>query len=77
MIPSLNQINRMALGEEPHYPDDHEEKNWMILFPEDHHGYGSDAEGNVAVLLDEDNAREVKRLAEQIIERVEEADASE
>ncbi len=42
----------------------------MILYPEDYEGHGSDVTGNVALLLNEDNAREVKRLAENIIEEL-------
>lgn len=70
-IPAMNEITRQALGEDPEYPDDHESKRYMILFPEDYQGHGTDVAGNVALLLDEDNAREVKRLAEDILDDLE------
>lgn len=44
----------------------------MILFPDDYQGHGTDVSGNVALMLNEENAREVKRLAEDIIEDLEE-----
>lgn len=69
-IPALNEIRRQGLDEPPEYPEG-VEKKYLILFPEDHEGYGSDPEGNVALLLNEENAREVKRLAENIIEDLE------
>jgi hypothetical protein len=70
-IPALNQINRQTMGEEPKYPENHEELRYLILYPDDYEGYGSDIEGNVALLLNEQNAREVKKLAEEIIEMLE------
>lgn len=69
-IPALNEISRHALGHEPEYPDD-SDLHYLILYPEDYEGHGSDPKGNVALLLNEENAREVKRLAEEIIENVE------
>jgi hypothetical protein len=70
-IPALNEITRQGLDEEPEFPENHEELKYMILFPDDYEGYGSDVKGNVALLLNEENAREVKRLAEDIIEDLE------
>lgn len=70
-IPAMNEITRRALGEEPKYSKEDEDLRYMILFPEDYEGHGSDVEGNVALLINEENAREIKRLAEDIIEQLE------
>lgn len=71
-IPALNEIVRSTLGKEPKYPENPEDLQYMILFPEDYQNFGIDPEGNLAVLLDKENAEEVKRLAEKCIERIEE-----
>jgi len=65
-IPALNEIVCQGLDEDPEYPE--ETKKYMILSPDDYEGHGIDVEGNIALLLNEENAREVKRLAEVIIE---------
>jgi hypothetical protein len=70
-FPALNEIERQTLGEKPTYPENADEKYYMILYPEDYQSYGSDMKGNLALLLDEENAREIKRLAENIIEELE------
>jgi len=70
-VPAENEIARQALGEDAEYPDDHESKRYMILFPDDYEGHGVDVAGNVALLLNEENAREVKRLAEDILDDLE------
>lgn len=67
-IPSLNMITEQALGEPAEFPENHEQYQYMILFPEDYEEHGIDPKGNVALMLDEENAREVKALAEEIIE---------
>lgn len=74
-IPALNEIPRQAFDEDPEYPDNQDNLRYMILFPEDYEGHGIDVAGNVALLLDESNAREVKRLAEEIIESLEDENA--
>jgi len=56
---------------EPKFPDGHEDKRYIILYPDDYQGHGIDIEGNVALLVDEENAREIKRLAENVIEGLE------
>lgn len=68
-IPALNEIGT-ALGHEPEYPDDRD-LHYLILFPEDYQKYGRDPKGNLALLVNEENAREVKRLAEEIIGEME------
>lgn len=60
--PSMNVI-REQLGEEPKYPDDADEKRYIILYDEDHDGVGIDLEGNVAIMVDEEQAAEVERVA--------------
>jgi hypothetical protein len=70
-IPAMNEITRQGLDEPPEYPENSEELRYLILFPEDYEGYGSDVSGNVSLLLSEENAREVKQLAEEIIEDLE------
>lgn len=68
--PPMNAIMAQVTGEAK-YPEQHENKRYMILYDEDYHEHGIDMAGNVALLLDEDRAREVKRLAEEIIEDLE------
>ena len=66
-IPALNEVRVQTGTHEPVYPDEPEGKRYMILYPEDYEGHGVDVEGNVALLLNRENAQEVKRLAENII----------
>lgn len=70
-IPALNEIERQALDAEPEYTDEPDEKRYIILYPEDYDGHGVDPAGNVALLVNEENAREIKRLAENVIEDLE------
>lgn len=72
-IPALNEIRRQA-GKPAKYPDDPEDKRYIILYPEDYEGHGIDVEGNVALLVDEEQAREVKQLAEMAIQELEDND---
>lgn len=67
-FPALNEITRQTGSHEPKYPDEPRDKRYLILYPEDYQGHGTDVEGNVALLVNEDNAREIKKLAEEIIE---------
>lgn len=57
-----------APDEVPGYDGEPVDHCWMILYPQDYETDMRDAAGNIAVLMDEQQAREVKRLAEQIIE---------
>lgn len=59
------------VGQKPDYPDNPDEKRYLILYDEDYHEHGVDMAGNVALLLDAERAKEVKRLAEEIIEDLE------
>lgn len=71
-IPALNEIAVQGLDYDPEYPENPELRKYMILFPEDYEEHGVDMGGNVALLLNKENAEEVKRLAENIIEQIEE-----
>jgi hypothetical protein len=66
-IPALNEIPRQAFDDDPEYHENHEERRYMILFPEDHDGHGVDMEDNVALLLDREQAAEIRRLADEIV----------
>jgi len=67
-IPALNEVRTQTGSQQPQYPDEPEDKRYLILYPDDYQGHGIDVAGNVALLVDEDNAREIKRLAENILE---------
>lgn len=69
-IPALNEIRRQT-GKSARYPDDPEDKRYIILYPEDYEGHGIDIEGNVALLVDKEQAREIKQLAEMAIRELE------
>lgn len=71
-IPALNEITRQSINEEPEYPENQEDLNYLILFPEDYEGHGSDVKGNVALLVDLEQAKEIRNLVEEVIERLEE-----
>ena len=71
-IPLISNAIRAQLDEEPEYVEDYSDRRYMILYPEDYQGYGKDVDGNIALLLNKENAEEVKRLAEDIIEDIEE-----
>jgi len=62
-VPPMNVI-RAQLDEEPKYPDDADEKRYIILYDEDHSGVGIDVDSNVAIMVDEEQAAEVERLAQ-------------
>lgn len=70
-IPAMNEVTVQTGSHEPKYPENHEDKRYLILYSDDYQGHGIDVEGNVALLVDEDNAREIKRLAEDIINQLE------
>jgi hypothetical protein len=64
--PPMNAI-MAEIGEQPEYPENADARRYLVLYPSDYQEHGVDMAGNVALLLDEQNAREVKRLAEEII----------
>lgn len=72
-FPALNEITRQT-GHDPEYPDEPSDKRYIVLYPEDYEGHGCDVAGNVALLVNEDNAREIKRLAENVIGQLEDGD---
>jgi len=45
---------------------------YMILYPDDYDKHGVGVDGNVALLLDKENAKEVRRLADEIINKIDE-----
>jgi len=71
-LPALNEVRRQAGSEPPVYPENPDDKRYLILYPDDYDGHGIDVEGNVALLVNEENAREIKRLAENIIQELSE-----
>jgi hypothetical protein len=71
-IPALNEVRTQTGSEPPQYPDEAADKRYLILYPDDYEGHGIDVAGNVALLVNEDNAREIKRLAENIIQSLDE-----
>lgn len=71
-IPALNEIPRQALDHEPKFPDDPKGRMYMILFPEDFEEHGIDMAGNVALLLDREQAVEVRDLAADIVDELDE-----
>jgi hypothetical protein len=73
-IPALNEVRTQAGSQQPQYPDEPEDKRYLILYPDDYEGHGIDVAGNVALLVNEDNAREIKRLAEKIIDSLEDSE---
>lgn len=76
-IPALNEIVRQAFDDDPEYPDNPDGFRYMILFYEDYQGHGVDIDGNVALLLDKENAQEVRDLAEGIIDELDDGGADE
>ena len=65
----LNAI-MAQVDEDPQWPEQPSDKRYLVLFEEDYHEHGVDMAGNVALLLDKENAEEVKELAEEILEHL-------
>lgn len=53
------------------------ERQWLVFWPEDVSNLMIDEPGNVALLVDEEQAREVKRLAERAIDALEDGGGDE
>lgn len=53
------------------YEGDDSDKSWIILFPKDFDTFMKDGADNLALLVDKHQAQELKRLAEESIERAE------
>lgn len=70
--------NPPVLGDVMGFPDDQREDNrrWMVLFSEDYDNFGVDPEGNVAVLVDQEQAGEIVSLGAQIIASLSPRDAT-
>lgn len=73
-IPAYNAGRHQTEGEPPTYPKNAQDKRYLILYPEDYQAHGVDPEGNVSILLDVDEAREVKRIVEEIIDDLEDTE---
>ena len=67
-LPALNEITRQALDKAPIYTDNPDERKYIILFPEDYDAHGRDMAGNVALLVDKDQAEEIRDLAQEVID---------
>lgn len=72
-IPALNEITAQTLDEDREYDDG--ERMYLILFEEDYHKHGTDMAGNVALLLDREQAVEVRDLAQEIIDELDQGGA--
>jgi hypothetical protein len=66
--PSIEDVVEFPDEEEMENGPD-ETRSWIVLYPEDYDNLMFDEVGNVALLVDEAQAREVKRLAEESIAR--------
>lgn len=62
-IPALEDELEMEVSK-----NESENKMWLLLYPEDYQNFIRDKEGNVGILVNNDQAKEVKRIAEEIIE---------
>lgn len=67
-IPALDDIVDMELGEEP-------ERRWVVLFEEDYEDVLFDAEDSVALLVDNNQAVELLRLANEAVTQLAPVDA--
>lgn len=65
------------LGDVLEYPQDrrHDDKRWIVLYPEDYANYAVDPNGNLAVLVDIDQTGEVLQLAAQTLAALSHKDA--
>ncbi|WP_198664709.1 hypothetical protein [Halorubrum sp. 48-1-W] len=67
-IPALNELTVRALDEEPEYAGG--ERMYAILFEEDYDGHAVDVEGNVALLVNCEQAAEIRELMGEIMEEL-------
>lgn len=67
-----------ALGDVMDFPSEprDDDKRWLVLFPDDYHRFGRDPEGNLAVLVDHEQAGEVLALTAEIIAALSPRDAT-
>lgn len=57
-----------ALNPEESNEIEGDDRHWLILYPEDYDNFMKDGEGNLFVLVDDEQAAEVERLAKGIQE---------
>ncbi|SMO81481.1 hypothetical protein [Halorubrum cibi] len=67
-IPALNELTVQALDEEPEYAGG--ERMYAILFEEDYDGHAVDMDGNVALLVNREQAVEIRELMGEIVEEL-------
>ena len=67
-----------ALGEVVDFPSDQpgSEERWIVLYPEDYETFGRDPEGNLAVLVDQEQAGELLALTAEVIASLSPRDAT-
>lgn len=65
------------LGDVMDFPDEQrtDDRRWIVLFPEDYDNFGRDPEGNLAVLVDQEQAGEMLQLAAETIAALSHRDA--
>ena len=73
--PALNELS-LQLGDDAEYDDPDENRMYMILYPEDYTRHGTDMRDNVALLLNREQAVEMRDLADDVIERIDELEAA-
>jgi hypothetical protein len=75
--PALNELELLPADSdaEPEYDDPDANRMYMILYPEDYTKHGTDMEGNAALLLNREQAVEIRDLANDIIDTIDDLDA--
>jgi len=58
-----------TLGDVMEFPDlpRDDDRRWIVLFPDDYHNFGRDPEGNLAVLVDQEQAGELLSLCAECV----------
>jgi len=52
-----------------------DDRRWVVLYPDDFDNFGRDPEGNLAVLVDQEQAGEILSLAAQVVASLSHRDA--
>jgi hypothetical protein len=65
------------LGEVMTFPDEprDDDRRWLVLFPDDFDNFGRDPDGNLAVLVDQQQAGEILHLAAETVAALSHKDA--
>jgi hypothetical protein len=66
-----------VLGDVMEFPDEQrdDDRRWIVLYPEDYDNFGRDPDGNLAVLVDQEQAGEVLSLCAQTVAALSPRDA--